>query len=104
MSLDHSSSGSAPRRTLLSTPTAEEVGKKRTAQFLSEVTETPAKRGRLDVLNDMKKLERERAQLKNRVSAKKQRVRELVKAIETDETRMATIAMELGILKAENAE
>jgi len=84
-------------------PTAAEIGRRRTQEFLSDVFESPTKSRRLEIANQIKTLEREYSKTGNRARKRKQQIRELTAALEEDETRYAQLDEQIRTLKSENA-
>jgi hypothetical protein len=82
-------------------PTPAEQGRKRTMQFLQEAAAPEPKSRRLEIVSQLAKLEKERAQVMERVRKRKQRLAQQIKELEADETRRAEIDDSIRRLKCE---
>ena len=82
-----------------SIPTAKEIGRKRTMEFLGEMFQSPPKSRRLEIASEIKKLETERERVANRIRKAHERMRDLAKALEDDETRRAGLEQQIRTLK-----
>lgn len=104
VSVSNSNSSDA-RRVLPTTPLSpSDIGRKRAREFLAQELESgsPAKKSRrLEILNELQTKEKERMRVINRIDKNKQRFRELLAAIETDETRRAELEKSIRELKLE---
>ena len=105
MSFDHSTSSAHPAgKDPVPVPKATDIGRKRTRQFLEDVLETPKKRTRLDIVHETEMMEKERVRVLNRLSKRKNKVKELMSEIQTDETRLAELDEQIRKLKSEKVE
>ena len=77
------------------------IAKRRTQEFMSSISESPAKKRRLENVNKIMKLERKREQLLNNIKKRKQRIKEQMAALEEDETSRANVDQQIAMLKAE---
>jgi hypothetical protein len=78
-----------------------DIAKRRTQEFMSSISESPAKKRRLENVNKIMKLERTRKQLLNNIKKRKQRIKEQVAALQEDETSRANVDQQIAMLKAE---
>jgi hypothetical protein len=86
-------------------PTARDIGRKRTFQFLDDIAkEAPTKSRRLEIVQSLDRLEKERVKAVNRRDKKKQRMRELAAGLEDDESQIAELDEQIRRLKAERVE
>jgi hypothetical protein len=78
-----------------------DIAKRRASEFLSSISESPAKKQRLDNANKIRKLETDRMRLVNRNKKTKQRMRELHKTLTDEELDLIKIDRAVAKLKNE---
>jgi len=79
-----------------------DITKRRASEFLSSLSESPAKKQRLDNANKIRKLETDRMRLVNRMKKTKQRMRELHKTLTDEELDLINIDRAVARLKNEH--
>jgi len=90
-------------RQLPTTPAPSEIGRKRTSEFLHNVSEAPKSR-RLDVARQIKVLEMDYDRTMNRIKKWKHQIRESTDRLEEDETHRAYVDEQIRSLKSENTD
>jgi hypothetical protein len=89
-------------RVLLPSPAT--VAQRRTLKFLSSLSESPAKKRRLDNANRIRKLEVDRGRLVNKLKKMKQRIAEMVNTLKDSELERVRIDQEIAMLKNQRIE
>jgi len=92
---------SSTGRRLPRTPTAAEVGQRKTQEFLGDVFQSPTKSRRLNVANAIKQKESERHKTLCRIRKRKQQIRDLAAKLVDDETSRARLDEQIQALKLE---
>ena len=90
-------------RQLPATPTASEIGRKRTCEYLRDVFEAPPKSRRLEIASEIKSLETEHYRTVNCIKKSKHQIRQLAAKLEADETQRARLNERIRALKFEDA-
>jgi hypothetical protein len=83
-------------------PSRADIARSLARDFLSSLSESPAKKRRLDNANKIRKLESDRMRLVNRLKKTKERMRELHKALTDQELDLINLDQEITTLKAEH--
>jgi hypothetical protein len=111
-SFEGSSGNSCGRRLVASStvggrvllPSPATVAQRRTLKFLSSLSESPAKKRRLDNANRIRKLEVDRGRLVNKLKKMKQRLAEMVNTLKDSELERVRIDQEIAMLKNQRIE
>lgn len=83
-------------------PSPADIAQSRARDFLSSLSESPAKKRRLDNANKIRKLESDRIRLVNRKKKTMERMRDLHKALTDQELDLINIDREIATLKTEH--
>jgi len=98
----HVRQSSVTGRHLPTVPTASDIGRKRTCEYLRDVFESPPKSRRSQIASEIKSLETEHHRTVNRIKKTKHQIRQLAAKLEADETQRARLNEQIRALKCED--